>query len=148
MSQASLVQLEVGESLIEQGAPPEGFYLILDGELPAAVSHDVLAYVGCVAGAEKRESYFQKLADAGLTDLEILKDVARENGSQIIIATHSEIILDDAVETNLTLLVNGEAVDLALQPPDGPQREVVAAAPLGQAFADPREILSLVSGAH
>jgi arsenite methyltransferase len=49
--------------------------VILDGELPAAVSHDVLAYVGCVAGAEKRESYFQKLADAGLTDLEILKDV-------------------------------------------------------------------------
>jgi len=49
--------------------------VILDGELPDAVSHDVLAYVGCVAGAEKRESYFQKLADAGLTDLEILKDV-------------------------------------------------------------------------
>ena len=49
--------------------------VILDGELPAAVSHDVLAYVGCVAGAEKRESYFQKLADAGLKDLEILKDV-------------------------------------------------------------------------
>ena len=49
--------------------------VILDGELPDAVSHDVLAYVGCVAGAEKRESYFQKLADAGLTDLEIIKDV-------------------------------------------------------------------------
>jgi ubiquinone/menaquinone biosynthesis C-methylase UbiE len=49
--------------------------VILDGELPEAVSHDVLAYVGCVAGAEKRESYFQKLADAGLTDLEIIKDV-------------------------------------------------------------------------
>ena len=49
--------------------------VILDGELPATVSHDVLAYVGCVAGAEKRASYFQKLADAGLTDLEILKDV-------------------------------------------------------------------------
>jgi len=49
--------------------------VILDGDLPDAVSRDVLAYVGCVAGAEKRESYFQKLADAGLTDLEILKDV-------------------------------------------------------------------------
>ena len=49
--------------------------VILDGALPEAVSNDVLAYVGCVAGAEKRESYFQKLADAGLTDLEIIKDV-------------------------------------------------------------------------
>ena len=44
---------------------------------------------------------------------EILKDVARANGSQIIIATHSEVILDDAVETNLTLLINGTAVNLA-----------------------------------
>jgi ubiquinone/menaquinone biosynthesis C-methylase UbiE len=49
--------------------------VILDGALPEAVSNDVLAYVGCVAGAEKRASYFQKLADAGLTDLEIIKDV-------------------------------------------------------------------------
>jgi HD-GYP domain-containing protein (c-di-GMP phosphodiesterase class II) len=40
----------------------------------------------------------------------------------------------------------GEVVDLARQRPDGPQREVIAAAPLGQAFADPQEILSLVSG--
>ncbi len=44
---------------------------------------------------------------------EILKDVAHVNGSQIVIATHSEVILDDAVETNLTLLINGEAVNLA-----------------------------------
>jgi HD-GYP domain-containing protein (c-di-GMP phosphodiesterase class II) len=39
----------------------------------------------------------------------------------------------------------GEAVDLSNQSPDGPCREVVAAAPLGQAFSDPREILSLVT---
>jgi Fe-S cluster assembly ATPase SufC len=35
----------------------------------------------------------------------LLKTVARENGSQVIIATHSEAILDDAVDTNLTLLL-------------------------------------------
>lgn len=44
---------------------------------------------------------------------EILKDVAEENGCQVIIATHSEVILDEAVDTNLTLLLNGEAVNLA-----------------------------------
>lgn len=44
---------------------------------------------------------------------EILKDVADENGCQVIVATHSEVILDDAVETNLTLLINGRASDLA-----------------------------------
>jgi AAA15 family ATPase/GTPase len=46
---------------------------------------------------------------------EILKNIAHENGCQVIIATHSEVILDDAVDTNLTLLIDGEAVNLARQ---------------------------------
>ena len=49
--------------------------IVLDGDLPEAIRDNVLAYVGCVAGAEKRESYFRKLTDVGFTDLEILKDV-------------------------------------------------------------------------
>jgi hypothetical protein len=40
----------------------------------------------------------------------ILKKSAEENGSQVIIATHSEAILDDAVDINLTMLfLNGTA---------------------------------------
>jgi len=46
---------------------------------------------------------------------EILKEVASENGCQVVIATHSEVILDDAVDTNLTLLVGGTSVDMATQ---------------------------------
>jgi hypothetical protein len=43
-----------------------------------------------------------------------LKKAAEENGSQVIIATHSEAILDDAIDTNLTLLfLNGTADNLA-----------------------------------
>jgi len=49
--------------------------IVLDGELPAAITRDVLAYVGCVAGAAQREDYFRLLAEAGLGDVEILKDV-------------------------------------------------------------------------
>jgi arsenite methyltransferase len=49
--------------------------VVLEGVLPEAITRDVLAYVGCVAGAEQRETYFRLLADAGLTDVEILKDV-------------------------------------------------------------------------
>ncbi len=33
VSQASLVQLDAGENLIQRGAPLDGFFLILDGEL-------------------------------------------------------------------------------------------------------------------
>jgi ABC-type uncharacterized transport system ATPase subunit len=41
----------------------------------------------------------------------LLKSVAQENGSQVIIATHSEAILDDAVDTNLTLLLLDGSAD-------------------------------------
>lgn len=44
---------------------------------------------------------------------EILKDTAEKNGSQVVIATHSEVILEDAVDTNLSFLLNGTAVNLA-----------------------------------
>jgi ubiquinone/menaquinone biosynthesis C-methylase UbiE len=49
--------------------------VVLDGDLPDAITENVLAYVGCVAGAERRERYFAMLADAGLSEVEILKDV-------------------------------------------------------------------------
>jgi len=49
--------------------------VVLDGELPPAISDNVLAYVGCVAGAERREKYFEMLEDAGLGEVEVLKDV-------------------------------------------------------------------------
>jgi SAM-dependent methyltransferase len=49
--------------------------IVLDGMLPEALATDLLAYVGCVAGAMERDSYFRTLDDAGLSDVEILRDV-------------------------------------------------------------------------
>jgi arsenite methyltransferase len=49
--------------------------IVLDGDLPEAVRSDVMAYVGCVAGAERREDYFRMLTAAGLGEIEVLKDV-------------------------------------------------------------------------
>jgi len=48
--------------------------VILDGKLPEAVERDVLAHAGCVSGAMQRETYFGILRDAGLGDIEIVKD--------------------------------------------------------------------------
>ncbi|MBZ0089767.1 MAG: methyltransferase domain-containing protein, partial [Thermoanaerobaculia bacterium] len=48
--------------------------ILLDRPLPGAIAADVLAYVGCVAGAELRETYFGRLATAGLGEIEILRD--------------------------------------------------------------------------
>jgi SAM-dependent methyltransferase len=49
--------------------------VVLDGRLPAAIENDVLAYVGCIAGAAQRETYFGQLRAAGLGNVEILQDV-------------------------------------------------------------------------
>lgn len=49
--------------------------IVLDGPLPEAVRNDVLAYAGCVAGAMEREPYFDLLRDAGLMEIEVLRDV-------------------------------------------------------------------------
>jgi len=49
--------------------------VILDGRLPEAIEKDVLAYVGCIAGAAARDVYFGQLQAAGLGDVEMLADV-------------------------------------------------------------------------
>jgi len=43
----------------------------------------------------------------------LLRDIASENRSQVVMVTHSEVILDEALDTNLTLLLEGHADDLA-----------------------------------
>ena len=49
--------------------------IVLDAPLPEAVATDLLAYVGCVAGAMERRAYFDLVHAAGLTGLRIHKDV-------------------------------------------------------------------------
>jgi SAM-dependent methyltransferase len=49
--------------------------IVLDRPLPEALAQDLLAWVGCVAGAESREVYFGRLRDAGLDEVEVLRDV-------------------------------------------------------------------------
>lgn len=43
----------------------------------------------------------------------LLRDIASENQSQVVMVTHSEVILDEALDKNLTLLMDGKADDLA-----------------------------------
>lgn len=43
----------------------------------------------------------------------LLRDIATDNGSQVVLVTHSEVILDEALDSNLTLLLDGESDDLA-----------------------------------
>jgi len=65
--------------------------IVIDGELPEAVRRDLLAYVGCVAGALRREEYFSALAAAGLSRVETLSDVD-------FLAAVGDTLPDEAVE--------------------------------------------------
>ncbi len=46
----------------------------------------------------------------------LLRDIASENQSQVVMVTHSEVILDEALDNNLTLLLEGKTDDLAQKP--------------------------------
>jgi predicted ATPase len=43
----------------------------------------------------------------------LLRNVAEKNKSQVVMVTHSEVIVDAALDSNLTLLLDGQADDLA-----------------------------------
>jgi arsenite methyltransferase len=49
--------------------------ILLDGRLPELLERDLLAYVGCVAGAMERRAYFSLVEVAGLRSVRIHKDV-------------------------------------------------------------------------
>ena len=42
----------------------------------------------------------------------LLRDIASENESQVILVTHSEVIMAESKEQNLTLLLDGQADNL------------------------------------
>ncbi len=43
----------------------------------------------------------------------LLREIAADNGSQVVLVTHSEVVLDEALDNNLTLLIDGKADDVA-----------------------------------
>ena len=48
--------------------------IVLDGPLPDVLAQDLLAWVGCVAGALPRADYFALVRSAGLDEVRILRD--------------------------------------------------------------------------
>ena len=45
----------------------------------------------------------------------LLREVAAWNQSQVVLVTHSEVLLDEALDSNLTLLLRGRADDLSVR---------------------------------
>ena len=43
----------------------------------------------------------------------LLRDIAHKNGCQVVLVTHSEVLLREALDTNLSLILHGQAENLA-----------------------------------
>ncbi len=58
---------------------PKGRIMISDmvllDDLPDAIRNNVLAYVGCVAGAEKKDDYLNKIKNAGFQQVHVMEEV-------------------------------------------------------------------------
>lgn len=48
--------------------------IVLLKELPGTIRDSIEAYVGCVAGAEKKEDYLEKIKNAGFKDVRIIEE--------------------------------------------------------------------------
>jgi hypothetical protein len=48
--------------------------IVLLNDLPSKVKENVLAYVGCVAGADRKDEYLGKIKQAGFGQIEVVKE--------------------------------------------------------------------------
>ena len=48
--------------------------IVLERELPEAVLSSIAAYVGCLAGAVRKEVYLDLIRGAGFSDVEVLEE--------------------------------------------------------------------------
>ena len=75
----------------------------------------ILAYLyshqGSVVLIDEPDAHFEILRQRQVYSL--LRDIAAKNGSQVVLATHSEVILDEAADHNLTLLLGGESINIS-----------------------------------
>jgi arsenite methyltransferase len=68
--------------------------ILLDGRLPEEVSRDLLAYVGCIAGALDRQGYFALVEAAGLTGVSIINDIDYLSSSGYAISPDLRLLLE------------------------------------------------------
>ncbi|MEW6142589.1 MAG: arsenite methyltransferase [Chloroflexota bacterium] len=48
--------------------------IVLLKPLPSAITKSIEAYVGCIAGADLKERYLEKIGDAGFTDIRVVEE--------------------------------------------------------------------------
>jgi len=76
--------------------------IVLDGELPKAVSDDAYSYSACIAGAVERERYLGMIREAGFERVEVLSE--KPFGDALIVRTDDEeIIVPEGVVVSISV---------------------------------------------
>jgi arsenite methyltransferase len=77
-----VINLSINKQQVFQEAyrvlKPKGRLMVSDivllDDLPDAVKNDVLAYVGCISGAEKKDEYINKIKQAGFYQVDVVAE--------------------------------------------------------------------------
>jgi len=68
--------------------------IVLDRPLPEPLAKDLAGWVGCVSGALPREEYVLRIEEAGLTEIEVLKDVDQGAALEAVAPEQVQELLD------------------------------------------------------
>ncbi|MCM8774838.1 MAG: arsenite methyltransferase [Candidatus Omnitrophica bacterium] len=72
--------------------------LVLAGELPVSIKNSMEAYVGCIAGAVKKEDYLGLIKEAGFKEIKIVREVSYPIETMTNDAT-AKTVRDDSIIT-------------------------------------------------
>ncbi|MBL9152469.1 MAG: AAA family ATPase [Verrucomicrobiales bacterium] len=110
------VENEIGA--VDLGYEQEGTGSVLDLSLSGRGFQQMLlifahlySHKGSVLLVDEPDAHLEILRQQQVYVL--LRDIAHRNGCQVVMVTHSEVVLREALETNLTLILGGQAENLA-----------------------------------
>jgi ubiquinone/menaquinone biosynthesis C-methylase UbiE len=97
---------------------PKGRLMISDmvllKEIPEAILRNVEAYVGCIAGAEKKESYIDQVKRAGFKEVQIVEEKAMPIEALITKETTAQILKELQMSLSEASEFFGAAVSIKL----------------------------------
>jgi len=95
---------------------PKGHLMISDivllKEMPKAILKSVEAYIGCVAGAEKKNEYLNKIRKAGFTDIQVIEEANMPYEALISDATAKQILKELNITHEKAAEIFGAAVSI------------------------------------
>jgi arsenite methyltransferase len=95
---------------------PKGRIMISDivllKEIPKAILNSVEAYIGCVAGAEKKNDYLDKIKKAGFKNVEIVQETEMPFEALVSDATAKQILKELNMNKQKAAEIFGAAVSL------------------------------------